>query len=98
MKSWVWREFSAFVFESKGLISKYSGIRTYEDKGSVLVPIRDMGCLFDLISCCQGARRMASGGNRRGVSGDGYTSSLANPISIFARGGLVVCDGGTASL
>jgi hypothetical protein len=29
MKSWVWRGFSALVFESKGLILKYSEIRTY---------------------------------------------------------------------
>jgi hypothetical protein len=30
---------------------------------------------------------------RRAVSGDGDTSSLANQSSIFARGGLIVCDG-----
>jgi hypothetical protein len=29
LESWVWREFSAVVFESKGVTSKYSGIRTY---------------------------------------------------------------------
>jgi hypothetical protein len=29
MKSRAWREFFGVVFESKGLISKYSGIRTY---------------------------------------------------------------------
>jgi hypothetical protein len=41
---------------------------------------------------------MASGGIEGPVSGDGETSSLANPTSIFARGGLVVRDGGTTGL
>jgi len=41
---------------------------------------------------------MASGGIEGPVSGDGDTSSLANQSSIFARGGFVVCDGGTAGL
>jgi hypothetical protein len=41
---------------------------------------------------------MASVRDRRPVSGDGDTSSLANQIPIFALGGLVVCDAGTAGL
>src|SRR5260370_9489532 len=35
MKSWAWQDFCASVFECKGLISKYSGIRTY---GKIALP------------------------------------------------------------
>jgi hypothetical protein len=43
MESWAWREVFALVFDSKGLISKYSGIRTYEIPREILSFAQDFG-------------------------------------------------------
>ena len=86
------------VFESKGLTLRYFGIKDLEDLGFVLVPIWENGMPLRSDLILSKRTENGFGRDRSGVSGDGDTSSLANLISIFARGGLVVCDGGTASL
>ncbi len=84
MKSWAWREFFASVFESKGLISKYSGIRTY---GKIALPRSRFGNRGEVSSAIrvfkerwQMAVLRHQGAASRSVSGDGQTSALANPI------------------
>src|SRR5216684_2446638 len=84
MESWAWREFFASVFESKGLISKYSGIRTY---GKIALPrsrFGNSGELSRAIRVLKERWQMAvvrhQGAASRSVSGDGQTSALANPI------------------
>src|SRR5260370_8864015 len=84
MKSWAWQDFFASVFESKGLISKYSGIRTYGKIALQRSRFGNSGELSGAIRVFKERWKMAvvrhQGAASRSVSGDRQTSELANQI------------------
>src|SRR5260370_3016887 len=98
MKSWAWQDFFASVFESKGFISKYSGIRTY---GKIALPrsrFGNSGELSGAIRVFKERWKMAVVRHqRRDIEVRLWRRADFDPgtqvDSIVADGRLEVCDG-----
>ena len=83
VESWGYREFFHLVFESKGLISKYSGIRTYaiSCRVSGLIGLRSG---VNRVKCQFSKNAEMDLGQLRGPSSETDTRVLPNQTAIVA--------------